>query len=144
MSGRYFPIKSVILKGKLNENIVYRLCPITEFSEGIWCLSVRSLSYTINALPNQIKNLFSISCNQIKGQKFSSSNEIETYNQPLSMFLIKNDPNEVTKNVIYFDTQWFHINALSNELKFVLTNEENNAFAYQSDICVQIIFQRYL
>ena len=146
MSLKYFPIKSVILKGALNsrerKEIVYRLCPINEFSDGVWNLSLASLCYSVKPLAIQIQDIFSVSCNFVKGQKLSLSHQIETYEQPLSMFIFNNVQNKITKNIIYFEKQWFHINTLSNELKFTLHNEDNVNFTYETEIALQVLFHR--
>ena len=144
---KYFPVKSVLLKGTLKSNsdqtLIYKLCPINEFSEGIWNLSIQSISYSIAQNQNKINDLFSVSCNVIKAQRLSSvTYEVENYNQPLCMFIINNIQNQTQRNIIYFEKQWFHINALSNELKFALSNEDNPAFLYESQISMQILFQR--
>ena len=148
MSVRYFPVKSVILKGSINtqvrKDIVYRLCPINEFSVGIWNLSILSLSYSVKPLTIEIKDIFSVSCNFVKGQKLSLTHQVETYEEPLSMFLFKNVQNKTSKNIIYFEKQWFHMNTLSNELKFTLKNEDNLNFNYESEIILQVLFQRVL
>ena len=148
MSIKYHPVKSVILKGGLNtevkKDIVYRLCPINEFSDGIWNLSLLSLSYSIKPLTIEIKDVFSVSCNFVKGQKLSLTHQVETYEEPLSMFLFKNVQNKTSKNIIYFEKQWFHMNTLSNDLKFTLKNEDNLNFNYESEIILQVLFQRVL
>jgi hypothetical protein len=87
MSVRYFPLKSVLLEGTIEDNIRYTLCPATEFSEGIWTIALNSISYECLAVSVEIKDTFSISCNLVKNQKLSSSNEVETYDQPLNLFI---------------------------------------------------------
>ena len=148
MSLKYFPVKSVLLKGTLkstsDQTVIYKLCPINEFSEGIWNLCIQSLSYSVTANRNNINDLFSVSCNVIKGQKLSVNNEVENYNQPLCMFVFNNVRNQSQRNIVYFDKQWFHINALSNELKFAVKNEDNPAFVYESQITIQVLFQRII
>ena len=146
MSKKYHPVKSILLKGTLKSNsdqtIIYKLCPINEFSDGIWNISIQSLSYSTTT--NRINDLFSVSCNVVKGQKLSESNEVENYNQPLCMFVINNLPNQSQRNIIYFNKQWFHINALSNEVKFEFKNEDNPFFVYESQVTIQVLFQRVI
>ena len=142
MTFRYFPIKSVLLKGSINDYIVYKLCPITEFSEGVWQLSIFSIAYSVPAILNEINDIFSISCNLVKGQKYSILNEVENYQLPLTTFILQNKPSKVTRNIVYFEKQWFHINALSNELKISLKNENNVNFVQNCEIYVQVLFQR--
>ena len=141
MAVRYFPIKSVLLKGRIQQPVTYKLCPGTEFSEGIWTLSLISLTYSLIDSQQTNKELFSISCNQVKAQKISSSNEIENYDQPLTTFLLDH---KVKTKIVYLDKMWFHINALSNELKFSFKNESNgNArVVFDSEIYLHVIFQR--
>ena len=85
-----------------------------------------------------------MTCNVIKGQKLSVNNEVENYNQPLCMFVFNNVRNQSQRNIVYFDKQWFHINALSNELKFAVKNEDNPAFVYEGQITIQVLFQRVI
>jgi hypothetical protein len=138
---RYFPIKSVLLKGRIQQSVTYKLCPGTEFSEGVWNLSLLSLTYSVITSDQTNKEVFSISCNQVKGHQFSSSNEVESYNQPLSTFIV--DHKLKTKNV-NFEKLWFHINSISNELKFSFKNESNEAFEYDCEIYLQVLFQRIM
>ena len=140
MAYKYFPIKSVILKGTLKQGLVYRLYPNTEFSDGIWNLTISSLSYSLNV--NNVNDIFSISCNFIKDHKISHLNEVQNYQQPLGVFHLKSIENDSTKKVIYFDKQWCQINALSNELNFILKNETNENFNYDCDLIIQVLFQR--
>jgi hypothetical protein len=134
----YHPIKSVLVKGKIKEKIVYQLCPSTEFSNGVWNLSLVSISYSTNTTDN-VKDIFTISCNVVKNQKFSETNEIENYDQPLNSFLLDSS---LKKNTIYFGTQWFHINAISNELKFSIKNETSQETLFNAMIFVNVIFQK--
>jgi hypothetical protein len=140
MSKSYHSIKSVLIKGKIKDKLVYDLCPSTEFSEGIWNLCLVSLSYSTNINEN-IKDIFSISCNVAKSQKFTATKEIETYNQPLNSFLLDSS---LKKNTIYFNTQWFHINALSNQVKFCIKNETTEEILFESTIYLHVIFQRIM
>ena len=146
MSIRYFPLKSVILEATLNNQdqneLVYKLCPINEFSDGTWHISVSTLSYLIKPIGSEIRDIFSLSCNFVKGQKLSNSNVVESYELPLSMFLCKNVQGKFTKSIINFDQKWFHINALSNELKFSLTNQDNVNYNYDLQIFLHVVFQR--
>lgn len=139
MAVRYFPIKSVLLKGRIHQTLTYKLCPGTEFSEGIWNLSLVSLTYSLIDSQLTNKEVFSISCNQVKGQKISTSNQIENYDQPLATFLLDH---KVKTKTFYFDKMWFHLNAISNELKFSFENETNERFSYDAEIYLQVIFQR--
>jgi hypothetical protein len=119
--------------------VKYKLCPGNEFSEGNWNLSVISCSYS-NLDSTQInKELFSVSCNQVRGQKYSAHHEVQSFNQPLCTVLIDH---KIKTKVTYFDKLWFHINAVSNELEFTFTNESNERFNYDCDIFLQVIFQR--
>ena len=143
MSSRYFPIKSVLIKGSIKDHLVYKLCPITEFSEGVWQLSISSIAYTVQPIVNELNDFFSISCNLVKGQKYSSTNEVENYELSLSTFILRNKPTKITRNIIYFEKEWFQINALSNELKITLRNENNVNFVYDSEVYIQVCFHRY-
>ena len=142
MTYRYFSPKSVLLKGSIKDFIVYKLCPITEFSEGTWQLSIVSLAYKVLPIVNEINDFFTVSCNLIKGQKYSTSNEVENYELPLSTFILENKPTTLTQRIIYFEKNWFHINALSSELKIRLNNENNVNFFYNAEIYIQVLFQR--
>ena len=143
MAYKYFPMKSVILKGTLKRGLVYRLYPNTEFSEGLWNLTILSISYSLNV--NNINDIFSVCCNLVKAHKISQLNEVENYEQPLGVFHLKNIQNEAeTKKVIYFDKHWFQINALSNEVKFILKNETNENFNYDCDLIMHVSFQKII
>jgi hypothetical protein len=140
MALRYHAIKSVLIQGKIKEKLVYKLYPSNEFSEGVWNLCLVSISYSTDTNDN-VKDIFSISCNVVKNQRFSESNEIEIYDQPLNSFLLDTS---LKKNTIYFGTQWFHINAISNEIKFCLKNETSQEILFNAKIFAQVIFQRII
>ena len=132
MSIKYYPIKSVLIKGILNspnesDKLIYKLCPVTEFSEGLWNLSIVSLFYNCRITTN-VKDFYSVSCNLVKAQKFSSQNEVESYEQPLTTFYLESMPTN-SKKLTYFEKNWFHINSLSNELTFTVTNETNKVYS---------------
>lgn len=135
---QHFSVKSVLLKATLKKPLSYNLYPPTEFSDGIWNVAIVSLSYSSNQ-EIQVKDVFSISCNFVKGQKISTTNEIESYNQPFTTFLFEGT---VLVKTIYFETRWFHMNALSNELKFLCKNETNAQFQYNASVLIQVLFQR--
>jgi hypothetical protein len=83
------PIKSVIVSGNLNRknSIKYQLCPSTEFSEGLWNISVASIGFSCNE--RNVKELCRVSCNLVKCQKFNSNQEVQTYEQPFALFKIE-------------------------------------------------------
>ena len=82
------PIKSVIISGNLRNNkIVYKLCPVTEFSCGVWNIAIKGLSY--NCKIDNYKEVCKISCNLVKGQKFNKYFEVQTYQQPFGSFILE-------------------------------------------------------
>ena len=90
------PIKSVITTGNLKENkLIYKLCPVTEFSDGVWNVAVKSISYVCQT--ENLKEICKITSNLSKAQKFNNSFEVESYEQPFGIFLL-----EEGKHVISF------------------------------------------
>ena len=90
------PIKSVIVSGNLKDSkLTYKLCPVTEFSDGVWNIAIRCVSY--NCQNQNFKENCKISCNLSKAQKFNNSFEVESYEQPFGLFLL-----EEGKHVINF------------------------------------------
>ena len=90
------PIKSVIINGNLKDTkLIYKLCPITEFSDGVWNVAVKSVSYVCR---NQsFKENCKISCNLSKAQQWNNSSQVESYEQPFGVFCV-----EEGNHVIYF------------------------------------------
>ena len=80
-------IKSVIVSGNLNRNLVYKLCPNTEFSEGAWNINIKTIAYSC-LIPN-FKELCEISCNLVKSQRYNDSFEVESYDQPFTIFVLE-------------------------------------------------------
>ena len=81
------PVKSVIINGKINNPITYKLFPSTEFSEGVWNISLVSISYT--CATSDVEELCSVSCNMVKSQKLKDdSYTVESYEQPFGVFLL--------------------------------------------------------
>ena len=40
------PIKSIVITGNLNNtDLKYQLCPVNEFSEGVWNVAILSIAY---------------------------------------------------------------------------------------------------
>ena len=68
------------------EAVVYKLCPPNEFSHGTWNVAIGDISYDTNASSNV---LCCISCNLVQAQKFSETNQVISYEQPLVSFLLK-------------------------------------------------------
>ena len=60
------PIKSVIITGNSKSQITYKLHPDTEFSQGVWYISVSSLAYSSNI---ELNELCSVSCNLVKSHR---------------------------------------------------------------------------
>ena len=89
-------IVTIVLKGKINNDIIYRLCPSTEFSEGVWNLCLLSIAFSC---ASNINELCSISCNMVKSQKLNEEYSVECYEQPLGMCLLNS---EKSKNIHYF------------------------------------------
>ena len=82
------PIKSVIINGNLKNNrLIYKLCPVTEFSNGVWNIAVKAVSYYCTT--ENYKELCKISCNLVKAQKFNKSYEVECYEQPFGVFILE-------------------------------------------------------
>jgi hypothetical protein len=135
-----YPNKSVFLQGPITKKLVYKLCPSTEFSEGTWKLSLASISYS--TIEQNNKDVFSITCNVVKSQKLSSSNEVENYDQTLNTFLL--DTNK-KRHTIYFNPHCFHINAISNEIKFDIKNVTNPQMQYQEVLVyLHVLFQKIM
>ena len=131
------PVKSVIISGNLNDSVVYKLCPITEFSEGVWTLTLLSIGYSYNVA--NFNSVCSLSCNLITSSKFNSNFEVELYEQPLGMFILKSGP----PTTIKFEKTWFYINALSNELKISVKNERNQQkITVNCDVFIHVLFRR--
>ena len=82
-------VKSIILKGNFKEHqLIYRPCPNSEFSSGAWNICINTIDYKCND-PN-FKSHCSISCNFVRGQKFSANQDsVLTYQLPLGLFLIE-------------------------------------------------------
>jgi hypothetical protein len=53
-----------------------KLCPnSTEFSQGLWNVSIPSISFSCNE--RNVKEVCQFSCNFVKSQRWSKNNEIE-------------------------------------------------------------------
>ena len=96
---RKAPIKSIIISGNLkNKDLKYKLCPVNEFSEGVWNVAILSIAYFC-AVDNFYEHC-QISCNLAKAQKFNSENfQVELYEQPFALFSV-----EEGRKTIYFGT----------------------------------------
>ena len=131
------PIKSVIITGNSKSQITYKLHPDTEFSQGVWYISVSSLAYSSNI---ELNELFSVSCNLVKSHRIVNNYEVQCYEQPFGMFLLKSP----SKNVINFgDSKWLYINALSNELKITIQKlESEDPLKADCDFYIHLLFKR--
>ena len=82
-----FVSKAVQISGNLNyQPLVYKLCPTNELSEGSWHIAIGAVSFESNETLN---SLCTLSCNLVQSQKFSDSNQVVTYKEPLVSFIIK-------------------------------------------------------
>ena len=82
-------IKSILLKGNFKDKKVnYRPCPSSEFSNGAWNVCINAISY--NCHDQNFKSDCSISCNFVRGQKFSANEDsILTYQLPMVLFHVE-------------------------------------------------------
>jgi hypothetical protein len=131
------PIKSVIISGNLNvkNSVKYQLCPSTEFSEGLWNISVASIAFTCRE--QNVREHCNLSCNLVKAQKFSDRQEVQSYQQPFALFML-----ETGIKTIQFDKTWFLINCVSNELKISIENVNGDNLLVDCDVQILILFQR--
>ena len=81
------PVKSVIISGNLQNDLVYKLCPPTEFSEGVWNIAINDIGFQVNV--KNFEALCQISSNIVKAQKYNDSFEVESYDQPFGIFTLK-------------------------------------------------------
>jgi hypothetical protein len=131
-------IKSVIISGNLNvkNSISYKLCPnSTEFGQGLWNVSIPSISFSCN-VPN-VREVCQLSCNLVKSQRWNRTNEIESYQQPFGMFIL----NTASKTV-YFDKVWFKINTYSSEFIISVTNINDDDLNFDCFVSVHVLFQK--
>jgi hypothetical protein len=129
--------KSVIISGNLNRNqpLTYKLCPnSTEFSQGLWNVSIPSISYTCHQ--RNVNELCQISCNFVKSQRWNQ-NEIETYQQPFGVFVL-----ETLTKTISFDQKWFKLKSDTNELIVSLTNMNEDVVNIDCFVAVLVMFQK--
>jgi hypothetical protein len=81
------PIKSVLVSGNLNSSVKYKLCPPTEFREGVWNLCLSSIAF--NCKTQYVKEICAISCNFVNGHRYNKNNEVELYEESLALTLIE-------------------------------------------------------
>jgi hypothetical protein len=131
------PIKSVILSGNLNvkNSLKYQLCPSTEFSEGLWNISIASINFSCRE--QNVKEQCNVSCNLVKAQKFNSKQEVQSYQQPFALLLFQTGVKS-----IQFDKTWFLINCLSNELKISIQNLNGDDLLIDCDVQILVLFQK--
>jgi hypothetical protein len=130
--------KSVIISGNLNRNqaLTYKLCPnSTEFSQGLWHVSIPSISY--NCYQRNVNELCQFSCNFVKSQRWNQRNEIESYQQPFGVFLL-----ETSTKTISFDQKWFKLSSDTNELIVNLTNMNEDVIDIDCFVAVLVMFQK--
>ena len=91
MSIKYYPIKSVLIKGILNspnesDKLIYKLCPVTEFSEGLWNLSIVSLFYNCRITTN-VKDFILSVVILLKLKNFQVKMKLKAMNNLLQHFI---------------------------------------------------------
>ena len=132
------PCKSIIISGNLkNTNLKYQLCPVNEFSEGVWNITILSVGYSCNV--ENFKEHCKISCNLSKNQRFNDSSEVELYEQPFALFYL-----EEQKHTVYFgEPIWLYMNVHSNVLEFKISkvNSEENLMI-DCELNIHCVFQR--
>ena len=90
------PCKSVIISGNLkNNDLKYKLCPVNEFSEGVWNITILSIAYFCKV--ENFEEHCQVSCNLAKAQKFNDTFQVQLYEEPFALFLLKHG-----KQTIYF------------------------------------------
>lgn len=82
-----FANKSIVVSGNLkNLKLGYRLCPSTEFSAGLWNVTVSSLCCEARV---DIDAFCTITSNFCVSKKYSSNGQVETYQEPFGTFHIQ-------------------------------------------------------
>ena len=89
------PLKSLTIFGNLQNRVSYKLCPINEFSEGVWNICVNSLF--VKCKTPDYNEVCEVSCNLSKAQKFNEFGQVEWYQQPFGIFIISNGNNDIMK-----------------------------------------------
>ena len=93
------PIKSIVITGNLNNtDLKYQLCPVNEFSEGVWNIAILSIAYLCSI--QNFKEHCQISCNLATSQKFSENFQVELYQEPFALFTLE----EVNKTIYFGKT----------------------------------------
>jgi hypothetical protein len=94
-------IKSVIISGKIKEiknKLSLKLLP-NELCTGVWNICLQPLAYSMPTELNLLRNIYSINCNLVTSQKFSTNgSSIENYEQPLSIFILDG---KLKKNLLF-------------------------------------------
>ena len=130
------PVKSIIISGNSKNQIIYKLYPDTEFSQGVWYISIPTVAYS-SKVP--VKQMCSVSCNLVKSQRIKNNYEVECYEQPFGIFMLESTSEKITN----FSNNWLYINALSNELKITIQElGTNEILKADCDFHIHLLFKR--
>jgi len=131
--------KSVEIRGNLNQQLKYRLCPSNEFAIGDWQIAISSI---LCEASNPLDTFISISTNFSVKQRFSTAGQTEYYQQPLASFHLKTYAGnfKVKKEPAPL---WLEINRTSDYLYLDFIDPLNNSKP-QADvkIVISLLFRR--
>lgn len=127
--------KSVLLSGKLNSSIVYIPCPAEEISH----FSFVAVNSVIFSAEEDINQVCILSCNMVQDKVYSKNYEIMTVQNPMSSFSI--NIKRGNSSSLTFETIWFPINSLFDQLRFNIQTKERKNINKTCDITIIIFFK---
>lgn len=129
------PCHSVLLKGNIKgSGQLSILIPNAILQHGLWQICIKTISFQSLEIVN---NSITIDANYVNDLKYSITNEIESYNAILSLFLLKANVNEI-KVFQLFET-WFVCNSIKPLLELTFRNSLNNEILINLNVNFQIL-----
>ena len=134
-------MKTVKLKANLlNGHLRYR--PLSsEFQTSAWYLRLSSVCFELKS-QEDVNEFITVSSNFVTSLKYSDTEELTTYEQPMQLFLLKLTTNSRKSSFRFHDSFWYKVNSSSSQLMFNIWDEKDREVKKNIDITMVFMIFR--
>lgn len=133
-------LKSINITGNIANGLTYKLCPSSEFSTGHWQVAVANICIDTS---EDINVFCTISTNFSINKRYSDTQQIEAYEQPLNSLhfnLKKANPRAMNR---FTHLLWLDINRISDDMDFHFVDPLSGQRLQQNaKISMNVLFRR--
>jgi len=138
---KMFPIKISQCSGNLkNKDIVYKLCPSSEFAIGTWRIAISTLCCEAN---EDIYDFCTVTSSSSCAKRYSSEGILEIYEQPMCTVFLNLKTNGSKKSINRFSYPiWLTMNRDADVIGFRFINAQEKDILIDCKVLLTVLFQR--